>query len=164
MTSRADKQCAIAWFAVSAAAFVVDRVMKCVAMRHGEVLAGDWFGLTYYKNTGIAFSIPLADALYWPVAGAAVVALVWLLLRACGLAGTLRRPDWLRAGMLWCVLLGAASNLYDRAVYGWVVDYLAFFRVGFWNIADFMIVGGLLALWVLEQRRPNEKAADSAAS
>ncbi|MBP8600091.1 signal peptidase II, partial [Patescibacteria group bacterium] len=51
----------------------------------------------------------------------------------------------------WLLLLtGSVSNLYDRLVYGGVIDYLASWWT-FLNLADILIVTGLIILIIKHQ-------------
>ncbi len=132
------------WFTGAAFAFAADRALKHLAL--GGITSGSGLlRFALFKNTGIAFSIPVANVLFWPAAIACFAVLLVLFAREL-------RGNMLRAAMLCTVLLGAVSNLADRWMYGWTTDYLIFFNIGAWNIADFMIIGGLLALYAASPR------------
>ena len=134
--------------------FLVDLLTKAVAMRvvgpgagrSERWLIGDWLGLSYSENSGIAFGLlrrgsTLVLALAMVAAIMALSAFVWTH-RADGrivLAGAL-------------VAGGAAGNLIDRVRFGYVRDFAA---IGPWppfNIADSAItIGALLAAFTLLQ-------------
>jgi signal peptidase II len=110
-----------------------------------------FFDLVHTRNTGIAFSMlndasPLIKEWLLPIFSAvAVVAIFVLFWRQSQDASRLR---WALA----LILAGAAGNLYDRLVYGYVVDFLDVY-VGAWhwpafNVADSCITvgAGLLLL------------------
>lgn len=43
---------------------------------------------------------------------------------------------------------GAVSNLIDRIIYGYVIDYLNFINISHYNLADVLIIiGAILYLW-----------------
>jgi signal peptidase II len=44
------------------------------------------------------------------------------------------------------ILAGAISNFIDRLLFGFVIDYLAFFSRSYLNLADLMIAAGMLIL------------------
>jgi signal peptidase II len=109
-----------------------------------EVVPG-FFSLVHTRNTGIAFSLfadsgPLVRGLLVPLLSAAAVALViylfWSSRSSAGLA---------HAGLS-LILAGAVGNLYDRAAYGYVVDFLDFYVAGYhwpaFNVADSCITIG----------------------
>jgi signal peptidase II len=144
----------------------LDQVVKALASRvvgpgtgrEAYWVAGDWLGLDYVRNRGVAFGLriggdsltlvlnllafTLACAVFWRMAGRSPVA-------SAGLG--------LLAG-------GAIGNLIDRARFGYVVD---FFAVGPWprfNIADSAITIGivLLAWTVLMPGDPGEQGLNDA--
>jgi signal peptidase II len=61
------------------------------------------------------------------------------------------------------VLAGAAGNLYDRAMYGYVVDFLDFYVADrHWpafNVADSCITVGALLLILDSMRKPDAAEA-----
>ena len=106
---------------------------------------GDTVRLTYAENEGafLGLGSSLPPALrFWLLSagsGAALAALLWLPRRTrLGLAGL--------AG-LGLVLAGGASNLWDRALGGAVVDFLNVgvgpLRTGIFNVADMAITAGV---------------------
>jgi lipoprotein signal peptidase len=132
------------WYLVAGVLFFGDRWMKALALALGEGSGGGAFQFALFKNGGIAFSLPLPDAIFWPAAFAVFVFLAVLFLRSPKRGAS--------AVALSYVILGAASNLIDRALFGATIDYLIFFGWSAVNIADGMIVGGLLALLLLSHR------------
>ncbi|PIE20516.1 MAG: signal peptidase II [Neptuniibacter caesariensis] len=125
-----------------------------------------FFDLTLLYNKGAAFSF-LADAGGWQrwffVAIAAVVSVVLVV----WLQRTQRKVWWLGLGLS-LILGGALGNLYDRAVMGYVVDFLSFHYGNYFfpafNLADSAITVGatimLLDMLFLEGKR---RAADEKA-
>ena len=68
------------------------------------------------------------------------------LLAILGLGFWLRKiwqkgKDYLVLG-LWLIILGGLSNVYDRIVYGYVIDWLES-SISVFNLADVMIVAGM---------------------
>ena len=112
------------------------------------VVLTSWFNLTLAHNTGAAFSF-LADAGGWQrtffiaVAVTVCAALVIWLAR-------LRNPVWWQVLALGLVLGGGLGNLWDRAVLGYVVDFISLHYDGwYWpafNIADSAISVGAVLL------------------
>ncbi len=140
---------------IGVAVFLVaaDRLLKSLALILGERGEG-WFHFSLFLNPGIAFSIPLTEIIFWPLAAAALIALSWLMRRA-----------WINKSLTlpWLIMiaLGAASNAFDRMVYGATIDYLMFFNRSVVNIADGMIVLGVIVVALMEQSKnlaPREQA------
>lgn len=143
-----------AWYLWSLAAlvFLLDAWSKAWALRslprdHSIEILGDFFRLSYVRNTGVAFGL-FADrglSLGW----VSLVALV--LVMALAFRASARR--WGRATSLGLILGGALGNLVDRMRWGSVVD---FFDVGVgqvrwpvFNVADASISIGV-ALWAAQ--------------
>ena len=111
------------------------------------------FNLVLAHNTGAAFSF-LADAGGWQrwaftaLAAAVIAAMTVLLWR--------HNHVKLFSLSLTCIAAGAMGNMIDRAVYGFVVDFLDFYWQGWhwpaFNVADIAICLGAFFL-ILEERR-----------
>ncbi len=127
-----------------------------------------YFRLSHSANTGIAFGLFQGGTLLFTiVAGVAVIAIAMFSLRS-------GEESVLLSVSLGMMLGGAIGNLWDRIVYGAVVDFLSV-RVSdslVWptfNLADtFIVIGtGLLILYfLLEEHRASGEAhqADRAPS
>ena len=111
----------------------------------------------YAENTGAAFSALSGQTWLLSLLTLVLIAAVvgYLLLRR-------GQPVPLRLG-LWLVAAGGLSNLYDRLVYGYVVDFIefAFVRFAVFNLADVGICQGtglaVLGYALLERRTGREK-------
>ena len=140
--------------ALGAGFFVIDRILKQAAL--GLTGSLGWSGLaefTLFRNTGIAFSLPLPTAVFWPLAVGVLAVIAWFFVRS--LTG---RRDPVLASMLSLVILGAVSNMIDRGFYGATIDYLLFFGISAINLADVMIVGGVAGL-LTRSRRPENASS-----
>ncbi|OGL73993.1 hypothetical protein A3C96_00480 [Candidatus Uhrbacteria bacterium RIFCSPHIGHO2_02_FULL_60_10] len=120
------------------AAVIADRFFKSLVLAVPDVTPTGALSFTSFRNPGIAFSLPLVGLAYWVLAVPVAASL------AAGLIIAYRRDRYEIAAALAVSLLGAASNLYDRAVYGAVIDYVIFFGRSAVNLADVLIVFGLL--------------------
>lgn len=145
------------WFAVAFACFALDRALKLAALSRGEAASPGAVAFTLFRNEGIAFSLPLPPVVFWPAATVVLAVLLWMFASSM-------RADKARAGIVTLVLLGAASNLYDRAVHGAIIDYLLFFNRSAINLADGMIVAGLLALYLRHDKKPGAPTAPTPAA
>lgn len=145
------------WFAAALALFAIDRGLKMLALSRGEAENSGAVAFTLFRNEGIAFSLPLSAAIFWPAAGVVLAVLLWLFVTAL-------RTDKARAGVYALVILGAASNLYDRATHGAIIDYVLFFNRSAVNVADGMIVAGLFALYLRHDAKPPATTAPKTAA
>ena len=131
------------------ALFSLDRLTKSWAIHslqpHGEIPLLPFFSLTYVENTGIAFG--MFRGRNSPLVLLSVFLILGLLWWRRRIPGTARLAHW--AVIL--VVAGAVGNLYDRIVYGCVVDFLDFKVWPVFNVADSCITVGacLLALSLL---------------
>lgn len=129
------------WWLAAVIATLTDRFLKALAWSGTELELGfAWARFRLFRNGGIAFSLPLSGSFYW------LLAVPLLLALGFGLLKSWRTDRRLPALALGLILLGALSNGYDRLAHGFVVDYLIFFSVSAVNIADALIVGGVLLL------------------
>jgi signal peptidase II len=152
-------------YSLAAAVCALDRITKLAVEAHIgfydtiKVIPG-FFDLVHSQNRGVAFGLfndspsPLRAVLLAGLSLAAVIAIAVLLWRPAKLD---RRTLWGFA----CILGGAAGNLYDRALYGRVTDFLELYLGEFhwptFNVADSAIVIGsclLLLDIVIPKRRP----------
>lgn len=139
-------------FMLAVLVMILDQGTKYWANTHLEYGIGlpiieNYFNLTLLYNDGAAFSI-LSDQQGWQkiflltVSSLAVLTItIWLCIGKMNL--------WLTNG-LGLILGGALGNLIDRALYGYVIDFLDFY-VQSWhwpafNIADSAITVGAFLL------------------
>jgi signal peptidase II len=135
------------YFIIAALIFLVDQIAKYFITLHlteGAVvqLIPGIISLTRQNNTGAAFSF-LPD-MRWVLVAVTGILIILIIL------GMIKYKDKLAPiGMLAlaAVLGGAVSHLFDRAILGFVVDYLVFDFVQFavMDIADwFITIGGIV--------------------
>ena len=132
--------------------FVLDRLLKYWTVKKlpaegifvFEKFGG--LGLKFSQNTGIAFGIPLHQVLVYIFLIFCFLVLMYLIIQSW------RKKNQVLFLALVIILLGALSNLIDRMVYGYVVDYINIFIWPTFNVADIMIVGGVLGWLVYEVR------------
>lgn len=142
------------WMWISVVVFVLDQATKYAIM--GTMIEGranskevlPFFNLTFVYNEGAAFSF-LADAGGWQrwffigvSVFAGVILVVWL-------RGVQRAERWISIALT-LILGGAIGNLYDRIMWGKVVDFLDFHWYGAsfpaFNIADSAITIGAIMM------------------
>lgn len=119
---------------------VTDRMLKIFAIK-GLLPKWSFFGywprFTFHENHGLAFDLPVSQAVITTLSIIIIILLVALLVR------TLKKNPTLTAALLF-VISGAVSNLYDRLRFGFVIDWLELFPRSIWNLADVMILAGIL--------------------
>ena len=144
------------WIAL--AILVVDQATKYLVHEHTPYgwshPVTSFFNLVHIWNYGAAFSF-LADAGGWQRVFFGVVALVVSVWLAFLLAKPLHRSEQLAYAF---ILGGALGNGADRALRGYVVDFLDFHAMGWhwpaFNVADMAIVCGAVLLVVSSFQRP----------
>lgn len=116
---------------------VIDRFLKLVAYQKlvtNNVGRGLFVPTT---NEGIAFGITIMPLIVIVVSTIIIVGLLIVLARL------IFKQQWLQATSVLAILLGAGSNLWDRAQYGFVIDYLSL-PLTHINLADALItIGGV---------------------
>ena len=133
--------------------FVIDLVTKILItnfMRVGDQIKiiPNFFSIMYVRNTGAAFSILENSRFFFIIAGILVLIFIYLFLV---------RNKTLNMYLIICYSMligGIIGNLYDRIVYGYVVDFLSFNIFGYYfpvfNIADSFIVISIILLIINE--------------
>ncbi len=150
-------------FGVAGVVFALDRWSKLaiearVATWDTLVVIPGFFNIIHTRNPGAAFSLLATADPGWRTAvllslSFGAVALVSFLLWR-----TARSEALLRAGLA-LILGGALGNLYDRLLFGHVIDFLDFHLGGFrwpaFNLADSAItIGAFLVILDLWWKRP----------
>lgn len=125
---------------------VLDRFLKFLAVgsffSKPIELFGNVFVLNFVPNYNIAFSLPVSGTwLNFAVGLILVILFYWLV-------ALIKKQDIPGIACLAFIILGAVSNLADRINYGFVIDYLDLKYFTVFNLADVMIVGGVLLLLV----------------
>jgi len=139
---------------------LLDRASKFMVLTLMELgqtvpILQDIFHFTYVRNAGAAFGILAGQRLFFILVALAVIVIILLYARQVKENALLQIAFALQLG-------GALGNLYDRLIYGEVVDFLDFKIWPFvFNIADAALVVGvaLFALDVLMEWRHERKQA-----
>jgi len=121
----------------------LDRFLKVYALANfvkAQNLLGEILQFNFKANYYIAFSLPLYGI--W----LNVVILLIVLLLIYYLARAWRGGQWKTAACLFAIIMGAASNLFDRLRYGYVIDYLDLKYFTVFNLADIMIIASVASL------------------
>lgn len=119
---------------------VVDQTFKYVAQTsqdHAFYLIPHLVGWEYFENPGIAFGIPVPQSIIIPLT--LLIVIIALLF--------LKKKSITRQKFLGVILItaGAISNLIDRVLYGFTIDYIRIIT-SILNIADILIILGAFLL------------------
>ncbi|MBU0625159.1 signal peptidase II [Patescibacteria group bacterium] len=117
--------------------FIVDLIAKQYFVITNSNYGNWWFKFKLFYNEGIVFSLPVPNWIYLPIALAIFLIFIILLRWA-----TKHDPASI-LGLLF-IILGAFSNLLDRFIHEATIDYLLFFDRSAINIADIMIIIGVI--------------------
>jgi signal peptidase II len=138
--------------------FAVDHVTKALVTRN--LALGDQFPASgpitihHVHNTGAAFSLfPQAQALFLVVAVAVSLYIVLAGYRFGSGTGT--------QVILGLILGGAVANAVDRAVQGYVVDFIDLHRWPVFNVADSCIVVGIGLALLTFGRTPAQRSSSA---
>ena len=131
---------------------VVDRFLKALSIKFQSDLPfdliEDLLQFDYVENYFIALSIPLGGIILVFISAIIIVGLlIWFI-------KLWPQKKSLILFFLSLIILGAISNLYDRVVLGYVVDYLGFKYLFTNNLADIMIFGGVFGFLFQTKNNP----------
>lgn len=128
--------------------FLIDRASKYIALNKfhddGIYLFGKLIFIKLEKNIGIAFSIPLPEIL-----SIILIILITLLLFFI-FTNSIKTQNKLQSTLLLFIIIGALSNLLDRFLYGFVIDFISIYKFPVFNIADAMISCSTILYILLE--------------
>lgn len=143
--------------------FLIDLISKQVVahtiLNMGSIkVIQDFFYLTYSENTGAAWSILKDQKILLLI----VTVLVLFLINKYLHKENLTNMETFTYGML---IGGIVGNLFDRIVYGYVIDFLDFKIYGYnypiFNFADTFIVVGIILLIVISVRKEHYERVNS---
>ncbi|MDA2922073.1 signal peptidase II [Patescibacteria group bacterium AH-259-L07] len=119
--------------------FIVDRILKILVLSGIEKNIF-FINFSVFKNPYIAFSLPLSGLLFYIFLGIILFFVVFNLITSY------QERKITAVFSLSLIVAGAVSNILDRILYGAVIDYVNMpFFLSF-NVADAMIVAGVIVL------------------
>lgn len=127
---------------------LLDQFLKFTARSNEHAayyLIDPWLGWEYFRNFGIAFSLPVSQFLVIPVSFIIIGALIIYTGHAK------QRSGYLLFGTA-LVVSGAFSNIIDRMFFGYTIDYIRIVTSVI-NVADVCIVAGALLLAFSEYKK-----------
>ena len=125
-------------FFISGLFFISDRIFKFLAQCcfTKPKLITELFGWYPFNNLGVAFGVSLPLALVIPISILILLLFVFILLHST-------QRTFLHLLGIALIISGAASNLIDRVLFKYVVDYLLILT-GVINLADILVVVGFV--------------------
>jgi len=106
-----------------------------------------------FTNPNIAFGLPLPQMITIILASIILILLGFLWWQSF-----LKKKLW-QALAVSLIIIGALSNLLDRLLFGYVIDYLNIFIWPVFNLADVMIVIGVL-IYILNEFKIIKKSKE----
>jgi signal peptidase II len=119
---------------------IIDRFLKSLAQiywQENPQEISSFLHLGFFKNQFIAFSL---DTIINPL----FIIFPILIFLLTYFFYTLKKQRLYEATGLILIIAGAMSNLYDRLLYGYVIDYIDLRYFTVFNVADMMICGGVI--------------------
>lgn len=145
-----------AYFILALVIFLLDQGTKYIVMKNlnlYQVMSVlPFFNLVYYRNIGSAFGMlkGLGNPFFILISAAAIVAITVMIIKDSGS----------RTGLS-LILGGAAGNLTDRIMHGYVVDFLEVYAGNFYwpafNVADSALTIGIMFLILDAIRTPGHR-------
>ncbi|PCI60075.1 MAG: signal peptidase II [Gammaproteobacteria bacterium] len=144
------KNSGLIWLWLTILVLVIDQISKQYVTNtmalYDSIAVLPFFSITYVHNLGAAFSF-LADQGGWQRWFFTLIALTASIVFAVWLAKTPKENKQLSISLA-LLLAGAMGNLIDRALFGYVIDFLDFYVGSYhwpaFNIADSSIFIGAI--------------------
>jgi signal peptidase II len=139
---------------LGASIITLDRLLKVIAFSESDFfIFGHFVRFTFVKNTGIALSIPFPNSV-------SVLFSIFFLGMLLVMI-ILQRMSNADLASISAIFAGGLSNLFDRVVYGYVIDYVSitvFKRIIIFNFADLAVVTGavFLIFWQIYYGKRNK--------
>lgn len=138
-------------FLVSIIVFIVDIISKILVSNfmledQSIKIINNFLYFTYAKNTGIAFSFLEGNMIF--IISMTLIIVVLLIKYVYN-----KKLDLKEKISYGLVLGGAIGNLFDRIVYGYVIDFIDVYIFGYdypiFNVADSCVVVGIILILLL---------------
>lgn len=123
--------------------FIIDQIVKLfigfsLELNTSLTIFNNFFYISNVHNYGAAFSVLYGNRIFLVIVSIITLILVYYFLLKN------KKFDWFNIILYSLLIGGILGNLFDRIMYGYVVDYLDFYVFGYnfpiFNIADICIV------------------------
>ena len=140
----------IFWWTIPVLAIVwIDGLLKQFALEklpdEGSLVDPGLLSFAVHKNFGIAFDIPFKR---WLIITITII--IGLVLAEIAYKNWKRHSDVAFGAIM--IIIGALGNLYDRIVYEFTIDYIIILGRSAINLADILIVAGVVFLLLASRR------------
>lgn len=135
---------------------ILDQISKYIvagnaALQNVQIIP-HFFYITYAENTGMAWSLFSGQQAFFCLAAAvAIGVMIWYLIY--------KNPNRLSQAALALMICGAAGNLIDRLLLGYVRDFLHFYIFSYdfpiFNVADSCLTIGVILLILASFKEEN---------
>ncbi len=105
----------------------------------------DWFGIKVFRNYFFAFSLPVPVFLMYFIYAVVLVGIFGYFKNYFVKIPLIQKIAWV------LILAGGLSNIVERVIFGYVVDWVYLFN-GVFNLADFYIIAGILLLLISDKK------------
>ena len=123
--------------------FIIDQIVKLLVgfgleLNTSFTIFNNFFYISNVHNYGAAFSILYGNRIFLVIVSVITLVLVYYFLLKN------KKFDWFNIIFYSLLIGGILGNLFDRIIYGYVIDYLDFYIFGYnfpiFNVADICIV------------------------
>lgn len=154
---------------IAAIILILDQLTKLIIRMNIQpnekiYIIGEWFSITFVKNTGAAFSIFSGNKFV-------TVGMTSILVLACLIFIIYEIKDGGSKFLSYCltfIFAGGVGNLIDRVAMGYVTDMFSFGDFPVFNIADISVTCGCLLTVVyilfLQKRKESEEVTETIAA
>lgn len=120
---------------------VLDRVSKWFILKFPDLYRSSLIELKLFKNQKLFFTL-LDQKIVYILIGVVLLLFLFFLFKS------LQKKDILLIAGSSLIILGGLSNFFDRIIYCYVIDWIRIFilPISIFNIADLMIISGILCL------------------
>jgi signal peptidase II len=120
---------------------ILDRLSKWFILSCPDFYQGDFIELKLFRNPNLYF-ISFNSTVFYFLIGVVMLLLLFFFFRSW------QRKDFLLTVGFSLIILGGLSNLFDRIIFGYVIDWfrISILPISIFNIADLMIIGGTITL------------------
>lgn len=125
---------------------IFDQILKFVLINKNQTLIPNLLNINYSQNTGIAFGALSSDIMLIMVITVVILGFILKLM-----VHYFNEKRYVYSTSLMLVFAGGFSNLLDRFLRGYVIDYLEIkvFNFPIFNFADILVTIGVLLLFIL---------------
>jgi signal peptidase II len=127
--------------------FLLDQITKRLAIKklpeEGVFIISDFLKIKLFKNYNLAFGVPLNKIVIIILILLILAVIFYLLIK------NYYQQNLFNIFYLSLIIAGAISNLADRFIWGYVIDFINLSILPIFNLADLLIVFGV-GFWLIK--------------